>query len=88
MAVSDPPMHTVRKPFNLSQLNCFEITGETEIKTEATLKFRFEQAIGCAPCILVLRHIEALANALDDVDSKNDGVPKIVSSLMVNFIFK
>lgn len=88
MAVSDPPIHTICKPFNLSQLNCFEIIGETEIKTEGTLKFRFEQAISCAPCILVLRHIEALANTVDDIDSKNDGVPKVVGSLMVTFIFK
>lgn len=88
MAVSDYPMHMVCKPFNISQLNCFEITGDTEIKTEATLKFRFEQAISCAPCILVLRHIEALANVGDDADSKNDGVPKVVGSVMITFNFK
>ncbi|KAF8738589.1 hypothetical protein AX14_010893 [Amanita brunnescens Koide BX004] len=59
---------------HLMAFNCFEITGETDIETEGTLRFRFEQAISCAPCILVLRHIEALANAADDIDSKNEGL--------------
>ena len=82
MAVSNHQMHIPSKPLNLSQFNCFEITGETDIETEGTLRFRFEQAISCAPCILVLRHIEALANAADDIDSKNEGMSTITSSLI------
>jgi hypothetical protein len=35
--------------------------GDSDVKTEATLRARMEKAADCSPCILLLRHIEALA---------------------------
>lgn len=35
--------------------------GDTDTKTEGNLAARFDRAASCTPCILLLRHIEALA---------------------------
>jgi len=43
------------------QVDCYELLEETEASTEATLRVRFEQASRMTPCLLVLRHLEALS---------------------------
>lgn len=43
------------------KVNCYDVVGDSDIKTEATLRARMERAADCSPCILLLRHIEALA---------------------------
>lgn len=43
------------------QVDCYELLEETEARTEATLRVRFEQASRMTPCLLVLRHLEALS---------------------------
>lgn len=43
------------------QLDCYDLLGETDVKTEGNLSARFERAASCTPCVLVLKHIEALA---------------------------
>lgn len=47
--------------FHIVELDCYDLLGETDIKTEGNLLARVERAAACTPCILVLRHIEALA---------------------------
>ncbi|KAG8958992.1 peroxisomal assembly protein [Tulasnella sp. 419] len=54
---------------HIYELNCFEIVGETDVKTEGTLRARFEQASGCSPCILLLRHIDALARTSQSLET-------------------
>ncbi|OLL24791.1 Peroxisomal biogenesis factor 6, partial [Neolecta irregularis DAH-3] len=46
---------------NLLEVNCYEIIGESLVKTRAHLQVRFEWANQSAPCILLLTHIDALA---------------------------
>lgn len=43
------------------KLDCYELLGDTDTKTEGNLAARFDRAASCTPCILLLRHIEALA---------------------------
>jgi hypothetical protein len=43
------------------QLDCFDLLGETELKTEGHLRAKIDRAITCSPCLLLLRNIEALA---------------------------
>ncbi len=43
------------------QVDCYELLEETDTRTEATLQVRFEQASRMTPCLLVLRHLEALS---------------------------
>lgn len=51
------------------QINCFDIIGENDVQTEGTLRARFETAASCAPCILTLRHIDALARTTQALDT-------------------
>lgn len=50
-----------RLGLGVMEVSCFDIAGETDAKTEGVLRARFERAAGCSPCMLLLRHVEALA---------------------------
>ncbi|KAF7338543.1 Peroxisomal biogenesis factor 6 [Mycena venus] len=43
------------------EINCYHLIGENDTKTEGTLRARFEKLEECSPCILLLRHIDGLA---------------------------
>lgn len=51
------------------QLDCFDLLGETDIKTEGHLRSRIDKALSCSPCILLLRNIEALARKSQSLES-------------------
>lgn len=53
----------------LPKINCFDIVGENDAQTEGTLRARFEKAAACAPCILTLRHIDALAGTTQALET-------------------
>ncbi|CAE6380702.1 unnamed protein product [Rhizoctonia solani] len=42
------------------EINAYTLIADTEAKTEGLVRARFEQAALCAPCVFVIRHIEAL----------------------------
>lgn len=44
--------------------------GENDVKTEAMLRVKFEQASACTPCLLVLRHLEALTQTTQTLEGK------------------
>ncbi|KAG0340210.1 peroxisomal assembly protein [Podila humilis] len=46
---------------HIMEVNCFDIASDTDAKTEVALRAKFDKAIACGPCILLLRHIDALA---------------------------
>ncbi|KAL0947238.1 hypothetical protein HGRIS_013359 [Hohenbuehelia grisea] len=68
-----------RLGFHLLEINCFNLLGESEVKTEGVLRARFDKAIQCAPCLLVLRHLEALAQTSQVLESGKE--PAIVNAL-------
>lgn len=43
------------------QVNCYALIGENDNQTEGTLRARFDKATSCSPCLLVLRHVDALS---------------------------
>ncbi|TFY65845.1 hypothetical protein EVG20_g5243 [Dentipellis fragilis] len=47
------------------EVDCFDIVVDDATKAEATLRARFDQAALCAPCILVLRHLDALSLSIN-----------------------
>ncbi|KAF6764934.1 P-loop containing nucleoside triphosphate hydrolase protein [Ephemerocybe angulata] len=61
-----------RLGIHLLEVNCYDLIGETDTKTEATLRVRFDQAVSCSPCIIVLRKLEALSQSTQG----NDGTGK------------
>lgn len=60
------------------EVNCFDIVGESDIKTEAYLRLRFERAAQCAPCVLLLRNIDALAKKNQDIGSGHESAMRFV----------
>ncbi|EPQ30691.1 uncharacterized protein PFL1_01592 [Pseudozyma flocculosa PF-1] len=45
----------------LIEIDCFDLVSDTDARTEGTLRARFDKAADCAPAILLLRNIDALA---------------------------
>ncbi|RUP43521.1 P-loop containing nucleoside triphosphate hydrolase protein, partial [Jimgerdemannia flammicorona] len=43
------------------ETNCYDFAGETDAKTEASLRARFDRAAACAPCVFLIRNVDALA---------------------------
>ncbi|KAF8609951.1 AAA-domain-containing protein [Ceratobasidium sp. AG-I] len=42
------------------EINAYNLLADTDAKTEGAVRARFEQAAACAPCVFLLRHVEAL----------------------------
>ncbi|EIN07593.1 AAA-domain-containing protein [Punctularia strigosozonata HHB-11173 SS5] len=64
---------------HLLEVDCYQIIGENDTQTEGTLRARFEKAAMCSPCILVLRHVDALAQTTQAQDAGKD--PTITAAL-------
>ncbi|KAJ7074407.1 P-loop containing nucleoside triphosphate hydrolase protein [Mycena amicta] len=57
-----------RLGMHFMELNCYDIVGESEVKTEGTLRARFEKLEDCSPCILLLRHVEAFMQSTQSLE--------------------
>lgn len=64
---------------HLMEINCYDLLGDNDTQTQATMKMRFAQAAECSPCVLVLRHIDALAQTSKVQESGKE--PSIVNVL-------
>ena len=53
----------------MSQVNCYDIMDETDVKTEGVLKARFEQAAECCPSILLLQNVDALSRSSQKMET-------------------
>lgn len=52
------------------QINCFDVLSDTTAKTEVALLEQVESAISSSPCLVVLRHADALSHSVTTVDGK------------------
>ncbi|KZT66717.1 AAA-domain-containing protein [Daedalea quercina L-15889] len=64
---------------HLFEVNCYDVLGENDAKTEGTLRARFERASLCSPCILLLRNIDAFAQTTQGLEPGKE--PGISSTL-------
>ncbi|KAG6891139.1 hypothetical protein C0992_010127 [Termitomyces sp. T32_za158] len=62
-----------------SAINCYDVIGETDTKTEGTLRARFDKAKTCSPCVLLLRHVEALTQSTQALEPGKE--PAIANAL-------
>lgn len=69
-----------RLGMHLLDVNCYELIGESDVKTEAYLRLRFEKAGQCSPCLLLLRNIDALAKKKDDLENGQESAMRFVLS--------
>ena len=66
-----------------SQVNCYDIVGETLTVTEGSLQAHMEKAKSAGPSILLLDHIEALAKRSDSsATGKSPPIVKIIDDLL------
>lgn len=63
--------------FHVMEIDCYDIADDTEVKTEGTLRARFEQAEAVTPSVLLLRNIEALAKSNQKLETGKE--PSVVS---------
>ncbi|KDN42210.1 AAA-domain-containing protein [Tilletiaria anomala UBC 951] len=68
---------------HLLEIDCFELVSDTETRTEGTLRARFDKAAECAPGILLLRNIEALARKAQAMET---GQEPHMTSVLTNCI--
>ncbi|KAG1766092.1 AAA-domain-containing protein [Suillus occidentalis] len=45
------------------EINCFAVVSENEANTEGSFRARIEMASSCAPCAIVIRHLDALSQS-------------------------
>ncbi|KAF9228544.1 AAA-domain-containing protein [Gyrodon lividus] len=64
---------------HLVEINCFDVISDSDVKTAGLLRERAESAISCAPCVLVLRHIDALNQLTPNAEPGE--VPTILQAL-------
>ncbi|KAK4704294.1 peroxin-6, partial [Phenoliferia sp. Uapishka_3] len=72
--------------FHLLEFDCFDLLAETDLKTEGYLRARIDKAISCAPCLLLLRNIDALAKksqALETGQGEENLLPQLVVSTIL-----
>lgn len=70
-------------------MNCFDLLGESEVKTEALIRARVERAIESAPCLLVLTNVEALARKTQTVENgQGEFSAHLYGSSQADYIFR
>lgn len=52
------------------QINCFDVLSDTTFKTGALLQEQVTNAISCSPCLIVLRHVDALSHSSSTADGQ------------------
>ncbi|OJA08223.1 hypothetical protein AZE42_09390 [Rhizopogon vesiculosus] len=52
-----------RLGIHITEIDCFAIISDNEAKAEGSLRARVEMASACAPCAIVIRHLDALLQA-------------------------
>ena len=66
-----------------SQVDCYDIVGETLTVTEGSLQAHMEKTKSAGPSILLLDHIEALAKRSDSsATGKSPPIVKIIDDLL------
>ncbi|OCF40790.1 hypothetical protein I317_05402 [Kwoniella heveanensis CBS 569] len=69
--------------YNIVDVECYDIVGDTSAVTAGTLLARLEKAKGCAPSLLVLHHIEALAKKTEStVMGRPPPIVKVIEEIM------
>ncbi|WVR00352.1 hypothetical protein IAU59_007495 [Kwoniella sp. CBS 9459] len=71
--------------YNIVNVECYDIVGDTSAVTSGTLLARLEKAKTCAPSLLVLHHIEALAKKTEStVMGRSPPIVKVIEEVMAS----
>ncbi|VDB88628.1 unnamed protein product [Peniophora sp. CBMAI 1063] len=68
------------------ELNCYDLLGDTDAKTEGILRARFEQVASCSPCALILRNLDAFAQSTQAPEPGNEpAIVNVLKDLLADF---
>ncbi|CAG8480913.1 8023_t:CDS:2, partial [Funneliformis caledonium] len=72
------------------EVNCFDFAGETDAKTETSLRMRLDKAVTSSPCVFLLRHIDALVRKSAVLETGQDPTISTIlqdcfKQLLINF---
>jgi len=62
-------------------VDCFTLLQENSTRTENSLRGAFSQAANCSPCVLLLRHLEALMH-ITQVPDPTQGERAVIHTLV------
>ncbi|KAL1730041.1 P-loop containing nucleoside triphosphate hydrolase protein [Schizophyllum commune] len=72
-----------RMGMHLMEVNCYDLLGDNDAQTQGTMRARFAQAAECSPCVLLLRHVDALAqNAQVQESGKEPAIVNVLRECM------
>lgn len=63
------------------EVDCYQLLGEGDNKTIGTLKAKLERASGIKPCVILLKHLEAIGRKSDENGQDGGMVANIVECL-------
>lgn len=66
------------------EISCYTILGDTDTKTLGTLRARLERATSISPCVVLLRHVDAIAGKTES-DGKDAGMTASVVDMISEF---
>ncbi|KZV61880.1 AAA-domain-containing protein [Peniophora sp. CONT] len=68
------------------ELDCYDLLGDTDAKTEGILRARFEQVASCSPCALILRNLDAFAQSTQAPEPGNEpAIINVLKDLLADF---
>ncbi|KAH9977248.1 P-loop containing nucleoside triphosphate hydrolase protein [Lactifluus volemus] len=71
-----------RLGMHMFEVNCYDLLGDNDTKTEGFLRARFEQVTSCSPCVLVMRHLEAFTQTTQPTEpGKDPAVVNVIKEL-------
>ncbi|KAL1722738.1 P-loop containing nucleoside triphosphate hydrolase protein [Schizophyllum commune] len=72
-----------RMGMHLMEVNCYDLLGDNDAQTQGTMRARFAQAAECSPCVLLLRHVDGLAqNAQVQESGKEPAIVNVLRECM------
>ncbi|KAI5900026.1 AAA-domain-containing protein [Schizophyllum commune H4-8] len=72
-----------RMGMHLMEVNCYDLLGDNDAQTQGIMRARFAQAAECSPCVLLLRHVDALAqNAQVQESGKEPAIVNVLRECM------
>ncbi|KAH7921477.1 AAA-domain-containing protein [Leucogyrophana mollusca] len=70
---------------HLVEVNCFEVISDSDKRTEGLLRARIERAGACSPCVLLLRHIEAVVQSTQPPEpGKDSPISRVLAECLEN----
>jgi AAA+ superfamily predicted ATPase len=69
----------------VQKVEAFDVLAESDAKTEGQLRAKFDRAIACTPCVLLLKDVDALARKNQAVEMGQGASSLGAPSFVLNY---